>query len=86
MSLMKPEVGLLNKSSCLTAALEPGLLTKGSRLARALGVTKFTNDRDMILVTLCFLSLTWMFNKPVLGVTEFVAIIAMNLFTLCCAT
>jgi hypothetical protein len=28
--------------------LEPGLLKKGSCLARVLGVTKFANDRDMI--------------------------------------
>ncbi len=33
-----PEAGLLNKCSCL---------------ARALGLTKFTTMRDMILVTLC---------------------------------
>jgi len=33
-----PEAGLLNKSSCS---------------ARALGVTKFMNMRNMILVTLC---------------------------------
>jgi hypothetical protein len=30
---------------------EAGLLSRGS--ARALGVTKFINKRDMILVTLC---------------------------------
>jgi hypothetical protein len=34
-------------------ASEPGLLNKGSYLARALGVTKFMNERDIILVTLC---------------------------------
>jgi hypothetical protein len=32
---------------------EAGLLTKGSCLARASGVTKFIEIRDMILVTLC---------------------------------
>ncbi len=85
MSLMKPEVGLLNKSSCLTAALEPGLLNKGSCLARALGVTKFTNDRYDFGHTVLLKS-DLEFNKPVLGVTEFVAIIAMNSVTLCCAT
>jgi hypothetical protein len=37
--LDKPEASLLNKSSCL---------------ARALGVTKFINMRDMILVKLCW--------------------------------
>jgi hypothetical protein len=32
---------------------EAGLLNKSLCLARALGVTKFTNMRDMILVILC---------------------------------
>jgi hypothetical protein len=39
---------LLNRTASVA-----GLLNKGSCLARALGVTKFTNTRDMILVALC---------------------------------
>ena len=34
-------------------ASEAGLLNKGLCLARALGVTKFVDVRDMILVMLC---------------------------------
>jgi hypothetical protein len=33
---------------------EAGLLKKSLCLARALGVAKFTNMRDVILVTLCY--------------------------------
>jgi hypothetical protein len=39
--------------STLTESFEAGLLNKGSRLAQALGVTKFINMRDLILLTLC---------------------------------
>jgi hypothetical protein len=47
-NFLSQNVGLLNFPSA-----EAGSLNKCSRLARALGVTKFINMRDMILVTLC---------------------------------
>ncbi len=52
--LVTPKAGdehqlLLNK-----LASEAGLLNIGSCLARALGVTKFINIRDIILVSLCW--------------------------------
>ncbi len=40
-----------------TPVTKAGYLNKGSCLARVLGVTKFMNMRDMILVTLCFATL-----------------------------
>jgi hypothetical protein len=46
---------------------EAGLLNKGSCLARTLGVTKFMNMRNMILVTLVVLlkvRLTYSTNPP----------------------
>ncbi len=55
-NLVTPKAGtkwelLLNEPASTFYACvwpEPGLLKKGSCLARVLGVTKFTNDRDMI--------------------------------------
>jgi hypothetical protein len=44
------EMGMLKTSSGLA---EAGSLNKSSGLAPALGVTKFINMRDIILVTLC---------------------------------
>jgi hypothetical protein len=40
----------IKQLGCFT---EAGLLNKGSCSARTLGVTKFINMTDMILVTLC---------------------------------
>ncbi len=40
-------------------------MIKGSCLAQALGEAKFTNMKEMFLVTLlCYLCPTWVFNKP----------------------
>jgi hypothetical protein len=48
------------------ATSEAGLLNKGFCLARALGGTKiYKYERyDFGLTLLCYLSQTWMFNKP----------------------
>ncbi len=45
---------------------EAGLLNKSSNLAPALGLTKFVIHIDIILgrTLLCYLSRTWMSNKP----------------------
>jgi hypothetical protein len=47
-------------------ASESGLLNKSLRLATAVGVTKFVSQCFRSGHTLlCYLSLTWMFNKPI---------------------
>ncbi len=96
--------------------LEAGLLNKSSCLAAALSVTKFTTITIMDLVILCCaaksdlevqqpnlncLSQTYMYNKhtlevgslnkssclaAALGVNKFPTIPIMNLVILCCAT
>ncbi len=53
MNLVTPKAGAKREVLFNKQALEAGLLYKCSFLARGLGVTKFTNVRDMILVTLC---------------------------------
>ncbi len=53
MNLVKPKVGAKHELLINKPTSEAGLLNRGSCLARALGVTKFINKRDMILVTLC---------------------------------
>jgi hypothetical protein len=53
MNLVTPKVGAKHELLINKPASEAGMLTKSSCLGRALGVTKFINMRDMILVTLC---------------------------------
>jgi hypothetical protein len=45
-----------------TSFTEAGLLNKSLHLAPALGVTKFGHT------LLCYLSRTWIFNKPTFGI------------------
>jgi len=49
----KDIIPLLQALKNLTQIPEAGLLNKSSCFAQGLGVTKFTNMRGMILITLC---------------------------------
>ncbi len=53
LDLVTPKAGAKHELLFNETASEVGLLNKSSGLARALGVTKFINMRDMNLVTLC---------------------------------
>jgi hypothetical protein len=53
MNLVTPKAAAKHRLLFNKLASEAGLLNKFSCLARALGVTKFTNVKAMILVTLC---------------------------------
>jgi hypothetical protein len=53
-NLITPKVGAEHELLLNKLASVQGLLNKSSCLASALGVTKITNVRDIVSITLCF--------------------------------